>query len=64
MDVTIVKRLGALLAAVIVAAVLFLISNRGGNGFQHDPASTTEATAARTGARVLPTDPPLKIGPK
>jgi hypothetical protein len=60
------KSLTALaVAALVASAVIYLLPGGKREGSVHaNSGVTTERTAAEVGARVLPTDPALKIEPK
>ena len=54
-----------LLAAIAVAALCFFLSaGDDANQAKVDKGVTTETVATAAGARVLPTDPKLKVEPK
>ena len=50
--------------ALAVGAALYFLDGKNSQTQPVDSGSTTEATAAAAGARVLQTDPPLKVQPK
>jgi hypothetical protein len=55
----------AIATAIVVGAIgYFLVGGTNNGAAQADKGVTTEATAAAAGARVLPTDPKLKVEPK
>lgn len=54
----------AALLALGAAAGLFLLGGRGSGAVHADSGVTTETAAVAAGARVQPTDPPLKVEPK
>lgn len=54
----------AAMLALGAAAGLFLVGGRGSGAVHADSGVTTETAAAAAGARVHPTDPPLKVEPK
>jgi hypothetical protein len=55
----------AVVAALVIGAIGFFLFGRTSTGtVQADSGSTTEAVAAAAGARVLPTEPGLKVEPK
>lgn len=56
----------ALAAAALVAGAIgfFLLGRTDRLSAEADSGATTEFVAAATGARVLPTDPKLKVEPK
>lgn len=50
--------------ALVAGAAIYFLGGKNSQTVQADGGRTTEAAAATAGARVLPTDPPLKIEPK
>jgi hypothetical protein len=50
--------------ALLAGAALYFLGGKHSQTVQADSGRTTEAVAATAGARVLPTDPPLKVEPK
>lgn len=51
-------------AALVVGALLYFLDGNTAQTEHTDGGSVTEAVAAAAGARVLPTDPKLKVEPK
>jgi hypothetical protein len=60
------NRFAALIvAALIIAAIgYFMLANPRSDTAQVDSTATTERVAVAAGARVTPTQPPLKVEPK
>ncbi|MFT4118144.1 hypothetical protein [Bradyrhizobium sp.] len=54
---------GTAIAACLVAGYL-LIGEKHSGAVHADSGVTTEQAASQAGAKVLPTDPPLKLEPK
>ncbi|QOZ65945.1 hypothetical protein [Bradyrhizobium arachidis] len=54
----------AAIVALVAAAGLFLMRGRDSGAVHADFGVTTDSAAAAAGARVQPTDPPLKVEPK
>ena len=52
------------IAALLVSALLYFLDGNTAQTEHADGGSVTEAVAVATGARVLPTDPKLKVEPK
>ena len=59
------KSIIALTAIALVAgAAVYFLGGENSQTVQADSGATTESVAAAAGARVLPTDPSLKVEPK